>query len=98
MPLPKSAIVIDVDVAKPRFGKNRNRNRKQWKFVLKAANGVKISDRDTYSNLAEIGEIWKKVVDGDEPVIMRITNGEEISLVTLRKQKNTETQQDTGDF
>lgn len=96
MPLPKSAIVIDVDVAKPRFGKNRKR--KQWKFVLKAANGVKISDRDAYSNLAEIGEIWKKVVDGDEPVIMRITNGEEISLVTLRKQKNTETQQDTGDF
>lgn len=56
-------ITIDVTPTRRRFG-----GRKQWKFIIRAANNRCIDPRDTYANPADIRAIMTELVDGGEPV------------------------------
>lgn len=42
--------------------------RRQWRFEVRAANGRRMSDRDTYANRSEASEWWEEFLTGDGPV------------------------------
>lgn len=42
--------------------------KRQWKFEIRAANGARLSDRDTYANRSEASAPWENLFTGDDPV------------------------------
>lgn len=58
-------IAIDVRPARRWFS-----NRRQWQYLITATNGEPISEKDTYANISDIEDIWRKIVASDEPVQM----------------------------
>lgn len=59
-------ITIHVTPAKQRFGLRKPR--KQWQYLIVAANHEPISEKDSYANPGDITDIMRELIASDEPV------------------------------
>lgn len=74
-------INIDVTPSKRRFGRTP---RKQWQWIITAANGAKFSEKDTYANPGDITYLWNKIINSTEPVQIRVHYQRGIETTILR--------------
>ena len=75
---------IKILPANGRFGKSRKRT--QWRFVIVAANGTTISDRDSYANRADILAAFQNIAFGPLRVQFYDRDGSLESTVVLRAE------------